>query len=901
MTTDTSIPLPEAFPHVLVVQASAGAGKTYSLGLRFLQLLARSGRPSVAGLSRILALTFTVAAAQEMKSRIVTFLKEIALETPSGCLLRAQSGLTPQAAGEWLEQILGQYQRFQVKTIDSLHFQLVQTLARRLDLWPELEAGFNSQAWGSVVLEGLLARTDWEQAVVLSSDVSTSQGEPMDRDPELTQSLSALWEDIFKVYLHQETRTGLRFLPWLEEQVTGVVRDLNQIYEPLTVTSLDDLRRARAAFQSACQELAATLDRVGLSGHVSRFKPAKLEALLNDPFGNLESAFFAKTTPEDLFNKAAWTNSGVPPAWDAYQDVRRSRNAFLLTRARLSVAPLAKLHHVVNQELDRLGRTQGLLPGGWWTRLLRMHLSQGDLLQDAALILGVHWQHLLIDEFQDTSREQWDVLRELALEALAEGGSLFCVGDVKQAIYRWRGGDWRLFFEPLDPRVLPNVAPENRLRTVLPFNRRSCRDVVAWNNACFATLEQPQASQGLAQTMITAPDKNEPRTLLAEIAALLYAEANQTPWRECVGAVQTVTIPTDDLDDGTEAYTDRALHHLVNRIVSLREEAVDLGRIAVLVRTNKEARECAARLLAADIPTITEQSLVISAHPGVRGLLALLTWLDNPGDDAALFALCRNPVLFREAPEHLPDMDALLQHSESQPPIQTPDHTQTQLPNQSEGRARRPLYLRLQEAYPAFWARHLHPFWERAGLAGAYELLLTAVAHFRLRELPLGQWAWVEKLLETAFQAESQGQATLSAFLAFWEENAGSCVVGLPEGLPAVRVMTVHKAKGLEFPHVFLPLLDYGEKNRPAHLLLSDNNGSPGLVSTTKPRAEEVARIMDQEQVHSMAEELNLLYVALTRAKEDLHIFLPAGKTSRGSRAADWLRNLMADQTTPSQ
>lgn len=896
MTTDTCIPLPKAFPHVLMVQASAGAGKTYSLGLRFLQLLARSGRPSVAGLSRILALTFTVAAAQEMKSRIVAFLKEIALETPSGCLLHAQSGLTPQAAGAWLEQILGQYQRFQVKTIDSLHFQLVQTLARRMDLWPELEAGFNSPAWGRVVLEGLLARTDWERAATQFPDVTANQAEPIDHDLEPSHSLSALWEGIFQVYLHQETRTGLRFLPWLEEQVTGVVRDLNQIFEPLTVTSLNDLHRARAAFQMACQELVTTLDQVGLSGHVSRFKPAKLKDLLNDPLGNLESAFFIKTTPEDLFNKTAWTNAGLIQAWDAYQVVRRSRNAFLLTRARLSVAPLAKLHHVVNRELDRLGRTQGLLPGGWWTRLLRMHLAQGDLLQDAALILGVRWQHLLIDEFQDTSREQWDVLRELALEALAEGGSLFCVGDVKQAIYRWRGGDWRLFFEPLDPRVLPNVAPENRLRTVLPFNRRSCREVVAWNNACFASLEQPEACQDLVQSMITAPDKDAPRALLAEIAGLLYAEATQTPWKDCVGAVQTVTIPTDDQDDGAETYTDRALHHLVTRILSLREEAVDLGRIAVLVRTNKEARECAARLLAADIPTITEQSLVISAHPGVRGLLALLTWLDNPGDDAALFALCCNPLLFREAPEHLPDMDALLQHPDSQLQTQAPN----QPLNQSEDPVR-PLYLRLREAYPAFWAQHLHPFWERAGLSGAYELLLTAVAHFRLRELPLGQWAWVEKLLETAFQAETQGQATLSAFLAFWEENADSCVVGLPEGLPAVRVMTVHKAKGLEFPHVFLPLLDYGEKNRPAHLLLPDNDERLGLVSTTKPRAAEVAWIMDQEQVHSLAEELNLLYVALTRAQDYLHLFLPTGKASRGSRAADWLRTLMPDQTTPSE
>ena len=887
MVNDSDIPFPETFPHVLVVQASAGAGKTYSLGLRFLQLLARAGKPSVAGLGQILALTFTVAAAQEMKSRIVAFLKEIALQTPSGQLLQAQSGLDPEAAGAWLERILDQYQRFQVKTIDSLHFQLVQALARRMDLWPELEAGFNSEAWARLVLEGLLARTDWDLAAFQTGDPTPDPGATVATDPACAHALSALWEGIFQVYLHQEVRTGLGFLPWLEEQVTGVIRDLNQMVDPLAVTSLDDLLHARTALQNACQELAATLEQLGLSGHVSRFKPPKLMELLGDPLSRLESAFFEKTTPEELFNKPAWANPDLAQAWQAYQTVRRAKNTFLLTRARLRVAPLARLHHVVNLELDRLGRTQGLLPGGWWTRLIRLHLAQGDLLQEAALILGLRWNHLLIDEFQDTSREQWDVLRELALEALAEGGSLFCVGDVKQAIYRWRGGDWRLFFEPLDPGVLPNVAPQNRLRTILPFNRRSCPEVVTWNNACFASLEQRETSADLARAMITAPPKDDARALLAATAAALYADAAQTPWKDCSGAVRITEIPTDGLEGGTEAYTALALEILVAQVLELRDNHNDLGGIAVLVRTNKEATSCAAALLAADIPTITEQSLVISAHPAVRGLLALLTWLDHPGDDAALYALCCNPLLFREALQGLlpPDLDALLRA--------------TSRPLHDTATPRPLLSRRLQKEHPEFWAEHLQPFWEMAGLAGAYELLLAAVAHFRLRDLPLGQWAWVEKLLETAFQAEIQGQATLSAFLAFWEENAASCVVGLPEGLAAIRVMTIHKAKGLEFPHVFLPLLDYGEKNRPSHLLVPTEDGRPGLVSTTKPRADEVARIMDLEQVHSMAEELNLLYVALTRARQTLCLFLPKDKTARGSRAADWLRALMANLCPP--
>ncbi|SDB43722.1 ATP-dependent exoDNAse (exonuclease V) beta subunit (contains helicase and exonuclease domains) [Desulfonatronum thiosulfatophilum] len=891
-TSNSDIPLPREFPHVLVVQASAGAGKTYSLGLRFLQLLARAGSPSTGALGSILALTFTVAAAQEMKSRIIAFLKDIALETPAGSLLREQSGLNPAAAAAWLDCILEHFQRFQVKTIDSLHFQLVQALGKRMNLCPELEASFDQSAWSKVVLEGLLARTDWDQLVISGSG------------PEATDSLLGLWDGIFQVYLHQEMHSGLRFLPWLEKQVRGVVSDLNQLLTPLAATSLDDLRAAQSQLLHCCREMTEALERAGILDQVSRFDAADK---LGNPLAELDSAFFTKTSATELFKKKVHCHPALPECWDLYMGVCRARNAYLLARARLHAAPLARLQLVVSRELERLGQSQGLLMGGWWTRLIRQHLDREELLQEAAMILGMRWRHLLIDEFQDTSREQWEVLRELAVEALSEGGSLFCVGDVKQAIYRWRGGDWRLFFEPLDPRVTPNVPEGNRMRTVLPFNRRSCPEVVAWNNACFASLDKPDAAMLLADAMIPAKEKTQARSHLASTITELYAESAQLPWKECSGAIHVTEIKAED----TQEYKAKAMLTLIAEIEALHARGVSHGDMAVLVRTNTEAGECAQNLLAASIPTITEQSLVISGHPAVRGLLALLTWLDNPGDDAALDALCRNPLLFAEILDDVPDMCTLLLAApvplRKDDPLQAAGCVQPGMREEAhivggedaaDGDAPRnetaaPLYRRLQEAHPAFWAEHLEPFWKHAGFRGAYELLLAAVAHFRLRELPLGQWAWVEKLLESALNAEAQGYTTLSGFLEFWQENGSFCVVGLPEGLAAVRVMTMHKAKGLEFPQVFLPLLGYGDKNRPAHLLFQSEDEAPYLAATTKPRCAEVTEFMDSELIKTMAEELNLLYVALTRARAGLHIFLADTETARSSHAASWLRAVM--------
>lgn len=861
MNTSTDIPRPADFPHILVVRASAGAGKTYSLALRYLQLLSLARRPSPEALRSVMALTFTVAAAQEMKSRIVSFLKEIALQSPQGKVLEEQTGLDPDAAGAWLDCILAHFQSFQVKTIDSLHFQMVQALGRRMALWPDLETSFDQARWARLMLSSFLARTDWGQTAPLPGDAGPDE-------------LSSLWEDIFSTYLHLEAGTGVRFLNWLETQAVHVFTGLDQLLRPLQTTSIANLNHRRDVFVQRCQEFCRELERCGLEHSVSRFKP--LEDLA-DPLDKVASAFFARQTPAQLFHKAAHNSPEAQLLWPRYLEMCRARNEYLLGRARLRVDPLARLQGLLVREAHRLSRSQGLILGGWWTRLIRQHLDQGDLLQEAELILGARWRHVLIDEFQDTSREQWDVLRELVLEALAQGGSLFCVGDVKQAIYGWRGGDWRLFSEPLSADVFPNVEDHARLEAVLPGNRRSCPEIVGFNNSCFGRLEHDGACADLAMAMVPGKDKDQARRPLAQAISRLYASAAQAPFVQGRGAVRITSLRAQT----SQEYRAMALQALAADIQTLRA-GTSLGDVAVLARTNDDAGECAKALLEQGIPTITEQSLSLAAHPRVRGLLALLAWLDNPEDDAALDALCRSPLLDKAGLAPVPVLLA--------PP----------LAHAGPDKGTR-LYQALRRKDPEAWAAHFQPFWEYAGFSSAYEVLLAAVAHFQLRDLPLGEWAWVEKLLEAAWNAENLGTVGIGAFLDFWREKGRECVVGLPEGLEAVRVLTVHKAKGLEFPCVFLPLLDYGRKNRNDYHVFRTDAGDFYLASATRPRSTQVAEKSDQELAKTMAEELNLLYVAMTRARRELRIYLADVKNARGSRASQWLGALLPGDLKPQE
>lgn len=854
MRTTSHLPPPAVFPHVLLVHASAGSGKTYSLALRFLQILALSGKPCDAALRRVLALTFTVAAAQEMKTRIVSFLKQIALQTPQGEVLQAQSGLDCEAARSWLDCIFEHFHSFQVKTIDSLHFQMVQALGRRLGLGPELEASFDQQRWAGLMLESLLARTDWSP-----HHLSEGRGGGM--------SLLPLWEDIFSVYLHLEVRSGVRFLDWLKDQARLVFSGLDQFIGQLGTTTLGSLKTRQGEYEARCREFLQELDRTGLQDMVSRFSP---QDLLADPLVRIESAFFFKESPEQLFKKSALGRMESVSAWTSYTALCQARNALLMEKARLKVDPLARLQHLLIKETELLGRTQGLLLGGWWTRLIRQHLTSEGLFLEAGLVLDAGWRHVLMDEFQDTSREQWEVLRELTLEALAQGGSLFCVGDVKQAVYGWRGGDWRLFFEPLIPETFPNVEDHARQATALPLNRRSCPEIVEWINACFTPLADPGASAGLAEAMVGPGGSEYAKTALAGALATLYADSFQRAWRDCPGKVRTRDLQASN----TLEYKQNALLCLVQEVQTMRESGRPLGSMAVLVRTNSEARECTKALLDRGIPTITEQSLAVAAHPCVRGLLALLAWLDDPEDDAALYALCRSPLM-----ESLrPDLPRMISEIAG--------------PRVGAKTARPPLEQLFRRDHPDIWAGTLRSFREEGAYFGAYDVLLAAVAHFRLREMPLGEWAWVEKLLEAAWTAELESTGSISAFLDFWRQKQSECVVGLPEGLEAVRVLTMHKAKGLEFPLVILPLLGYGMKNRPDYLVL-DTDGQCFLAAAARPRSVEVAQAMDREMVKTLAEEMNLLYVALTRAREELLLFLADIETSKTVNASGWLMRLI--------
>ena len=432
--------------------------------------------------------------------------------------------------------------------------------------------------------------------------------------------------------------------------------------------------------------------------------------------------------------------------------------------------------------------------------------------------------------------------------------------DVKQAIYGWRGGDAALFDGIEAPLRL--LAPDVRHET-LTANWRSCRQVIAHNNALFSPLEDAAvARQALAALM----PQDTPDDLLdsyAERVAAGYAGTAQdfSPSSPPGGLVRVEAIDGDSSEELNTAVLARLRHVLRQELAPRRR----WQEIMVLVRSNAQAALVAEDLAAADIPIVTENSLLLSTHPLVIQSVALLQFLCNAEDELALWTVVTGSLV-QQGPLPVPDLQALHDSCVDRGSI--------------------PLVQHLQRNFPGFWASVLAPFHNQAGLMTPYDTVMEWYDRLQVFERYPDADVFLRCFLEVLKNAEDQGLATLPDFLAHWQEKGEEEKVPMPEGIDAVRIMTVHKSKGLEAPVVLLPWTDATLKASDPVLMEED-----GLRMVCK-NGPHCGRVYYEALLRQAMELLNQFYVAFTRAREELLVFRTSAATVRkgcGSHALDVL------------
>jgi ATP-dependent exoDNAse (exonuclease V) beta subunit len=881
---------------IVKISASAGSGKTYELTERFLNLLERADqrvRPTGCALSResatwslaeILAATFTNKAAAEMKSRVVTRLKKKALAA------RAERPGRGDASEQWVERILRHYGSLNIRTIDSLLVTLVRLSSLQLGLAPDFEPSFAAAEYFSPLYDSLMAD--------LGGDVRRTASGGTAAEPRFLTSDAARLRECLRLACRSLLHTadfrgftpGDRFRNMTGELVDRLLTD-KPVPRMDSSAMHAELKALHSRMLAAAETLHEALEAEKLQADkrfLSWFHKCRRHASPYQPLQ--ESAYADKQELDQCLLKASKGRASGHSLASFVAFILAVGECYssqpLLLHA-LKLAPLAEVALEIHARMQDAAPESRLLPACRLPLLAGQALSGEFGVSDALCRLGTRLSCLLLDELQDTSRELWEAIRPRVRESLYTGGGLTLVGDVKQAIYGWRGGDARLFNAVVEDPELLAVSPDPVLDS-LKFNWRSDPAIVKHNNAFFGLLSDRAIALQCLKEML---GKDTPQKYVdwAADAAVSYFS----------GAAQEIPPEKDWEADPKHALAEAHLYEIEKGSAAQVAERVrerlyvlfrdsllphwGYGDIALLVRSNEDAALLAAWLTAWGLPVVTENSFLLAEHPLVGRLISFLGFLDYPLDDLAFWEFAGGPECLGAVcdPGDLPGADwpavKKLEQGEKHPPV----------------------YQLFRQEYRPVWERWIAPFYNEAGLMSAYDTLREIIRRYGLVERLPEQAPFVYRLLELAHLAETRGHSSLAAFLAFWRDCRGDEKLPLPESMDAVRIMTMHKAKGLEFPVVVLPFSHKGHKGK-AGLAAVPRNGVTLLTKVDKNLGDTYNSIYYEACAREELERLNLLYVSWTRPKYALHAFITRTKqTTSLSRGLDVLLDHYRDKAPP--
>lgn len=824
------------------IKASAGSGKTYTLTSRFLSLLAGSSgaswsRPpsgcAVAdgdayGWQEILAITFTNKAATEMRERLLARLKGLAL-APSG-RTDEDAFWTQNRARDAVDMLIRSYSSLNIRTIDSLLHLMVRLSALDFDLSPDFEPRFSDRDITGPVFDDMAEQAREDETFALLFRRACRQ---MLRSEKTRGFLAGehIRERVISMVSRMLAADGwnIRDLASPEEAerhfqavLDGIRNDAGEMRARIEEEELKANRYLLSAL-NACVECAGRADKLPLS-----------------------STMFQKDSFDDCLLKASKGRASLSlhALYESLQSDMREIRVLLGARR---LMPFTELAQAVYARLEDYERKNGVIAASQVPRLAIRAADDRDGVNELFCRLGSRITHMLIDEFQDTSRDQWMALQPLAEEALSRNGSLTIVGDVKQAIYGWRGGDAALFDQLVRPgSPLLTLAGSPVLET-LPFNWRSRRRIVAWNNALFSPLGDADCARTLLAELAEGDEE-----LLEEQASLLreaFDRASQSA-EHCAPGGYVRLCP---LEKGREDETlSTAVPDLVERLGRTRS----WGDICILTRNNEQAAQAASWLMSRHIPVVTQGSLLLAEQPVVAGLVSLLRFMNDPDDDIAFWStLCAEELL---------------------PPLPSAGGTpldRAALCDWAASRARhRSMARQFAADFPDAWQGVFAPLHDNAGLLTPYDAVMEVLERWRVTERRPESVGFVRRFLEVLFCAEDAGVSDLSGFLDLWDESGSQEKAPLPESMDAVRIMTMHKAKGLEFDMVILPWLNFSLGRNSDDKSVFWNSRGTGVLA---PLSRDMGRPWLMDRMDTARESLHLVYVAMTRAVSELHCFLP--------------------------
>ncbi len=858
-------------PPLNIYKASAGSGKTFALTMEYLKLL--FARPGIH--RHILAVTFTNKAAGEMKRRILDQLHVLSRykegeELEEMKLLREATGLDAADISHrsevLLKGILNDYSSFSVGTIDKFFQSVIRAFTREIGIQP----GYNLELDHSRVLslavdrmfQDLGSREDLQRWLIRFAEERMENTASWNFKNEIILLGKQLFMEAFQSLFEHQDLDVLN-----KENLDLYLADIHRLEQEST-------RRIKEIGNQALQTIQkANLEPEDFSGGAS----------------SSIALIFKKAAEGD---KPNFTNKRLKGMTDPAQWLKKNDGPGMLSLVENELMP--RLNELYQQWVDMntveavrsYFYTLGILADIW--NYVREYTREKNLflIADSSRFLkgiiggnqvpfvyertGMRYQHIMLDEFQDTSLFQYENFRPLLDNSLASGKENLVVGDVKQSIYRWRNSDWKILASELEE----DFRHQDLQITSLDKNYRSSENIVRFNNSLFQLTSARLADEislELSSSVISGEEaqREEQRFRSA------YDDVVQDIPAHLKGTRGRVQMHIFDNEEGV--FTEDVLESLPRWVEDLQATGIEPGQIAILVRSSRQGAKVAASLLEysrqsgkdGNFRLISNDSLLLVQNTSVSFLVSLLRYTLQPDHIVNNALLKQLYSLLQE--DALDVKGARFSHDLS------PD-----------------------KLFPANFVEQK----ERLKLLPLYELSENLVEIFKLGQRS-EDMPYIQAFQELIMEQQRKEAMGVADFLEYWEQNGDKKSVAVSEASNAIRIMTIHKSKGLEFNAVIVPFCDWSliPDSRHANILWCRTEGT-GLdripVVPLKYKKELIhssfAPDYYRERMKSYMDNLNLLYVACTRAKNQLILGLPASKGKEMKKVNDLLEAVLNEQ-----
>ncbi len=826
-----------------IYSASAGSGKTFSLVQKYLQLTL-GDYVEQKNFSRILAMTFTNKAAWEMKDRIIQGLDQLAYpiratekETRKAKQLldstqkntKLSTKRIQEGAKHVLSQILHNYENFNVLTIDKFSLRLIRTFSRDLDLDENFEVTLDQETLIEQVVDELMSKMGKAGEEVITNltlnyaKSNLSEGDQWNFRRSLIQFSKVLTNETDQVYVER----------LLEKEFSSkVFKELNSQLQEIEHQHRE---RCNEVYQYFLGLGTTSTDYPGgMRGIYSRLIELTSRSLRDyaPPISTIQKTLTGENIKskhnvdskliqlvEALF---AWEKTN----FDAY---------FTLDKIRSNFYNLALLKHI-SKELKSYQEREKIIGIHEFGQMIAELLNKENTLYIYER-LGTRYKHYLLDEFQDTSRLQWLNLIPLVEESISNVNESLIVGDPKQAIYRFRNGLVEQFVElpgiynPENDETLNRVSEyfkQMGKKIPLEQNYRSRKNIVLFNNILFKNLLD----------------------YLPKNLKIYYKDIRQEPISEEGGFV---SISWLEEKIKTKEAEEKEHQFLLERVKKCLADGFDPGDICILTRFKKEGTRYAKILNKQGYTIVSSDSLVVSSDAIVKLCIDYLNLRKNTTNRTLQmkFAAAFYRIKGEEPVELLSTFWVKKEKNDA-------------------------YYFDFQRFLDKEFGGKEVFFFPYENLYDLGKQFISLVGKSELNN------PYLHHLMEQFQKFELKNGSDIRGFLEEWENKLKENPIQMPKNKEAIQIMTIHKSKGLEFPIVIMPNLNFKIKPSKNNQFIELEDGQLLYTNLKKDKAPEfISARYQNEYEQLLLDELNVLYVAFTRPVERLYVLTESNQPSR--------------------